>query len=160
MSALRALKSILKHTAGFTRNDSVQEFAKSHPLITAGLAVPAAGFLSEEVASPISEGFIEGSGGLGGLLGPDSDRLFENEQAAMQRVALDRMRSARIQDMVERNVAAIQRMSPHLYDQILAGRILPQGAVVLGGSPRSDLLEELAYNMGTSSTPDDFAELL
>ena len=160
MSTLRVLKSILKHTAGFARNDSVQEFAKSHPLITAGLVVPATQFLTQDVASPIVGGISEATGGFGGLLGPDSERLFDSQMESMQGVAVDRMRSARIQDMVERNIAAIKRMSPHLHDQILAGRILPQGAVVLGGNPRTDLLEELAYNMGTSSTPDEFSQLL
>jgi hypothetical protein len=45
------------------------------------------------------------------------------------------------------NAAILASTAPHLYNQILAGRRLPKGATVLGGAPRTDLLEELAYRM-------------
>jgi hypothetical protein len=36
---------------------------------------------------------------------------------------------------------------PAIYTAVSAGRKLPQGAVVLGGQPRVDLLQELGRSM-------------
>lgn len=45
---------------------------------------------------------------------------------------------------VTSNLAAV---SPQTFNEVLAGERLPQGAVVLGGQPRVDLLQDLAYNL-------------
>ena len=62
--------------------------------------------------------------------------------------------------------AILASTAPLLYNQILAGRRLPKGASVLGGAPRTDLLEELAYRMSQgqyasgspSNMPTDFID--
>lgn len=51
------------------------------------------------------------------------------------------------EDSIQRNLARIQQYAPELYMQVAAGRRLPQGAVVLGGAPRQDLLNELGRAM-------------
>jgi len=38
-------------------------------------------------------------------------------------------------------------IDPHLYNEVMAGRSLPKDAVVFGGQPRTDLMEELAMGM-------------
>ena len=48
---------------------------------------------------------------------------------------------------IQANLAEVQRQSPFLYNQVAAGRVLPQGAVVLGGRTRQDLLQELGRSM-------------
>lgn len=48
---------------------------------------------------------------------------------------------------IQANLAEVQRQSPFLYNQVAAGRVLPQGAVVLGGQTRQDLLQELGRSM-------------
>ena len=56
-------------------------------------------------------------------------------------------RSMSYQDSIDRNLANVQQYAPDLYMKVAAGRALPQGAVVLGGSPRQDLLQELGRAM-------------
>lgn len=51
------------------------------------------------------------------------------------------------EDSIQRNLRSIQRYAPELYMQVAAGRRLPQGAVVLGGAARQDLLNELGRAM-------------
>lgn len=51
------------------------------------------------------------------------------------------------QDSIQQNLARIQQHAPDLYLSVAAGRRLPTGAVVLGGSPRQDLLNELGRAM-------------
>jgi hypothetical protein len=48
---------------------------------------------------------------------------------------------------IQTNLGQIQRYAPDLYMSVAAGRRLPQGAVVIGGSPRQDLLNELGRAM-------------
>lgn len=48
---------------------------------------------------------------------------------------------------IQDNLMRVQQQSPFLYNQVAAGRVLPQGAVVLGGRTRQDLLQELGRSM-------------
>jgi hypothetical protein len=45
------------------------------------------------------------------------------------------------------NLAQLQAQAPDLYMSVAAGRRLPQGAVVIGGNPRQDLLQQLGMSM-------------
>jgi hypothetical protein len=45
--------------------------------------------------------------------------------------------------------AHLAASNPQKFNEVLAGERLPKDAVVLGGQPRVDLLEELAYNLAT-----------
>jgi hypothetical protein len=48
---------------------------------------------------------------------------------------------------IQQNLANLERSAPDLYATVAAGRRLPQGAVVLGGGKRVDLLQELGRSM-------------
>ena len=65
---------------------------------------------------------------------------------------------------VANNATMLASTAPHLYNQIMAGRRLPQGATVLGGMPRADLLEELAFRMAqgqlSSASPEMPSEFI
>lgn len=50
-------------------------------------------------------------------------------------------------DSIQMNLARVQQNAPDLYMQVAAGRRLPAGAVVLGGTQRQDLLQELGRSM-------------
>ncbi len=67
----------------------------------------------------------------------------------------------RLQRDMATNAARLASANPELYNRVLAGRRLPRGAVVIGGAPRTDLLEELAYRMASGeykpSQPTDLA---
>jgi hypothetical protein len=56
-------------------------------------------------------------------------------------------RSRGLRDSIRKNIQVIAESNPQLYNEIIAGKRLPRGAVVLGGPPRRDLLEEVATMM-------------
>jgi len=45
------------------------------------------------------------------------------------------------------SLSRLASVDPHLYNEVLSGRKLPQGAMVFGGQPRVDLLEQLGMQM-------------
>ena len=84
----------------------------------------------------------------------DRVRLTRQAHAARQmqlRRAEARQKKAQLlQRRMSQSMARLAAADPQLYQQVLTGRQLPQGAVVLGGAPRVDLMEELALRMATS----------
>jgi len=115
-------------------------------------------FVAEEIASPLGKGIWGTSGNpLNRLTGGSPDQLALTNMKKEQSLELQ-MQLASIEQNIKRqqlerstaqNAARLAATAPHLYNQILAGRQLPQGAVVLGGQPRTDLLEQLSYGMAT-----------
>lgn len=55
----------------------------------------------------------------------------------------------------DENARRLAMYAPHLYNQVMAGRKLPKNAVVIGGTPRTDLLEELASSMADGAWGGD-----
>jgi hypothetical protein len=47
----------------------------------------------------------------------------------------------------DENARRLAQFAPHLFNQVMAGRKLPRDAVVVGGQPRMDLLDELSQSM-------------
>ena len=108
-------------------------------------------------------GGLAGLGALAGgaLAGKLIQSRMENSEIEQQRQE-DLRRSAR-QDMlnllgrkehkqalqmsINDNLAELQQKAPDLYMSVAAGRRLPQGAVVIGGVPRQDLLQQLGMSM-------------
>ena len=78
----------------------------------------------------------------------DPEALFKEEQEKRSRLFASQLKKDRLRRQYEQNLAALQMKAPHLYMSAMAGRRLPEGAVVLGGTQRQDLLQELAMNMG------------
>lgn len=54
---------------------------------------------------------------------------------------------ASLQDSINQNLARLQSEAPDIYLRMSAGRVLPQGAIVIGGAPRTDLLNQLGLAM-------------
>lgn len=54
---------------------------------------------------------------------------------------------AHMQSSIDENLAKLQAQAPEIYMKFAAGRVLPQGAVVIGGAPRQDLLQQLGMSM-------------
>lgn len=145
----------------------ISQFATGSTLgsMPAGLGLPMAyfggQFLGEDIAKPLISGVQK--------MGTGSNELRAQTlmQMDMEMAARDQNeRYERIQKETARHAASLAATSPHLYNQILAGRSLPQGAVVLGGTPRTDIMEQLAYGMASgqfneqSSPEDDFLSTL
>ena len=117
-------------------------------------------FLATDVAAPIGRGIFEAMP-FSDLIEKDrEERQIKREKEGQARQLEMNMRSARIEEMVQRNMAVVAQKDPHLFNQVMSGRMLPQGAVVLGGPRRQDLMEELAFAMGDSSTPEEFTSLI
>jgi len=160
MSVLSGIRGLLKSASGFAKKDSVRQFSRDHPLATFGLVAPTAQFLATDVAAPIGRGIFEAMP-FSDLIEKDrEERQIKREREGQARQLEMNMRSARIEEMVQRNMAVVAQKDPHLFNQVMSGRMLPQGAVVLGGPRRQDLMEELAFAMGDSSTPEAFTSLI
>lgn len=72
-----------------------------------------------------------------------------DELQARESNRLRMLRAARLQRNMAVNTARLARLDPHTYNEILAGRRLPRGSVVFGGTPRTDLMELAALKMST-----------
>lgn len=108
-------------------------------------------------------GGLMGLGALAGgaLVGKLIQSRMENSEIEQQRQ--EEARRAARQDMlnllgrkehkqaiqmsINDNLAQLQMKAPDLYMRAAAGRVLPQGAVVIGGTPRQDLLQQLGMSM-------------
>ena len=129
---------------------NLKEFAMN-PLAAAGILAPSAAALGGMVVGPIAKGISDT------LTNAPLNREVSRLEAGMgeyQDDILIKLQKAREREEVERNMMAVQKTAPHLYNQVMAGRRLPQGSVVLGGQPRQDLMEELASHMGSLPDPD------
>lgn len=58
-----------------------------------------------------------------------------------------KMEYEEMQRKMARAAMQLAASDPHLYNEIMAGRQLPKDAVVFGGQPRTDIMEELAMGM-------------
>lgn len=85
---------------------------------------------------------------------------FESRVGAMRESgfssSLGQMRLRRLQETIGINSSRLMTLEPGLAQQIMAGRILPQGAVVIGGQPRVDLLAQVAEAMGSQGFQEQF----
>ena len=110
-------------------------------------------FLSYPLLMGVQEDFREGSVG-----GDPRELLIEEQQRDKAfRDSLDRLKAASMQRQSFVNERLLAQRAPNLYNKILAGRPLPSGAVVIGGAPRRDLMQELANAMsaGAFSNQED-----
>jgi len=85
------------------------------------------------------------------------DRDIQQELRNERIRAAQRIKAQRLQQAISANMTRLAAANPQLYNQLLVGRLLPEGAVVLGGGQRTDFLESVAYQMATGGfgTPTD-----
>ena len=141
MSRMSAIRTLLGPAAKFT---------KENPMM--GLLGGA--FIGKEVAAPIVGSVVDE------LITHKTFRSQQDQIKAVRRTRANQMatqmRNASLQENIRRNQQLLALRDPHLYAQVMAGRHLPQDAVVLGGAPRQDLMEELAQHMRSLPTPGPF----
>ena len=91
------------------------------------------------------------------IMGPTAEDYAMEDQArerAFQH-SLGKLGAASARKQAQLNESILARKAPNLYNKILAGRPLPAGAVVIGGGPRRDLMQELANAMSAGAfTPN------
>ena len=85
------------------------------------------------------------------LSGPKTRDVLDLEQRirTAQR-ARDIEEQARARRAVDNTVNLI-RYAPEVANQVMAGRRLPKGAVMIGGQPRVDLMQQLAEQMSNGA---------
>lgn len=81
------------------------------------------------------------------LSGRDLQEAVRASAIARRDRLLHQAEITRLQNAVSRNVATIRREAPQLYNRLVAGQDLPDNALVFGGTPRRDLIEEAAFRM-------------
>ena len=96
-----------------------------------------------------------GYGVAGGVRSLMQRPLVEQAQEDLRRSSRQQLidqlsntgRRMSLEDSINRNLMRLEAEAPELYMRVASGRRLPQGAVVLGGEKRTDLLEELGRSM-------------
>ena len=138
--------------------------------VKAKVAKKAVGKAVGKVATPknVAIGGL-GVAGLASLLRPSTPRREMDERAvvdAERKLQSERiaklMEQARMEKAIAENQARLAQANPNLYTSVLAGRRVPAGSIVLGGRPRTDLMQELAASMGSGrfERPDPLSELM
>lgn len=103
-----------------------------------------AGFVGSEVLSPMLRGVRELMTGEERNL---QSQMLRLEIEAQQRRRAEEARMQQQMQYVQMNAQRLASFAPDLAQRVLAGRRLTQGAVAIGGRPRTDLLTELASYM-------------
>ena len=119
------------------------KWAMKHPFI-AGPALYLGGKYigADMIAKPMYESFTD-------VDSPYRQMIMESKQRrAEQKLALrTRVQYEDVQRRMAQAAMRLAALDPHLYNEVMAGRSLPKDAVVFGGQPRTDLMEELAMGM-------------
>ena len=141
MSRMSAIKTLLGPAVKYT---------KENPMF----GILGGAYVGHEVASPIIGSLIDEH--ITGASLERQQQQVENLREGNRKRRSRQVRVANIQENIRRNQQLLAMKDPHLYAQVMAGRHLPQDAVVLGGTPRQDLMEELAQHMGSLPSPGPF----
>ena len=112
----------------------------SSPTMALGIGVPTALF-GADIAQGIGSAVKQEATGF--------NKVLDEEMRRRRQEAAQAMRARRLQKAMADNMMRLAAANPQLYNQLLMGRTLPQGAVVIGGGPKSDFLESVAYQMAT-----------
>jgi hypothetical protein len=100
-------------------------------------------FLGREVVDPIEDAITDIS---------PAERLIRQVESRRRQELDSRLRRVQQQESLTKMSMLLQQLAatdPKLYQEVMYGMRLPEGAVVLGGQPRRDLLTELAYAMAS-----------
>jgi hypothetical protein len=157
-AGLKKISGVADKMTGFATGMSSKQlpgFIKSNPQLAIPGMIFGGMFLKDAIYDPIVGSFATNS--------PQEMQQFAAMNADLSYgLKSEQMRAQRLEKEVAKQAASLAAVAPHLYNQILAGRTLPQGAVVLGGSPRTDLMEQLALGMasGEFNQPDSDTSML
>lgn len=134
--------------------------AIKHPVMSglnALTMIPLALSAGKGIVNGLSEA-VTGEDAIGNTSFDTVQRLEEEARRADLRRQMVQENRARV---LAQNTMSLMQNAPDVAAQILAGRRLPRGGVVIGGTPRVDLMQEMAGQMadGSFRRPDPLAEL-
>lgn len=108
-------------------------------------ALEGAGYVKDAVKKGfgVGERFFDGKSALDEFLGEKrQEQAYDDHQ---------RKRAEALQQLKMQNRMRMMQVAPHLAQSLLAGRELPEDAVVIGGKPRVDLLDQVAEGMSAGA---------
>ena len=108
-------------------------------------ALEGAGYVKDAVKKGfgVGEKFFDGKSALDEFLGEKrQEQAYDDHQ---------RKRAEALQQLKMQNRMRMMQVAPHLAQSLLAGRELPEDAVVIGGKPRVDLLDQVAEGMSAGA---------
>lgn len=123
----------------------------SSPTVALGVGLPTA-FMAGDLAQGLGSAVKQEFTGF--------NKILDEQMRQRRAEAAQAMRARRLQKAMADNMMRLAAANPQLYNQLLVGKMLPQGAVVIGGGQKSDFLETVAYQMATGGfgnpqgTPD------
>ena len=97
------------------------------------------------IAAALTKPLVDVAGGRPKGLTLELDKMIQEKRAQISQ----QMKAERLQTAMAENMTRLAASNPQLYNQLLVGRMLPQGAVVIGGGKKTDFLESVAYQMAT-----------
>lgn len=115
------------------------------------------------VGAPVTLALGQGVYGVGEAVVNEftgTNKILDQEIRRRRLEAGRAMKARRLQEAMAQNMMRLAAANPQLYNQLLIGKMLPQGAVVIGGGKSSDFLDSVAYQMATGGfdnpqgTPD------
>ena len=84
------------------------------------------------------------------------DRMLEAQGQVRDYQRYRARKEQELQRLQAVNTQRLATLAPHLFNQIMAGRELPEDAVVIGGQPRTDILQEITRQMSQGAfTPQE-----
>ena len=100
--------------------------------------------LARDIVDPLAKA-LTGTG-----VGQKSlDETLRIQDESEQAMLMENLRQQQVEEMARVNEQRIMQVAPHLANQLLAGRRLPQGAAVFGTQQRTDIFREFARQMAT-----------
>lgn len=138
---------------GQIMRDRYAKAFQEHPVNTS-LGTAVAGLFGASVAVPMIDDLLDK-----GMSQP-FERAIGAEADLAKRGPATMLKMERLQELQALNAARLASLKPALYNQILAGQQLPEGAVVIGGTQREDLLDHVTMKMaqGEYAPPPSMAE--
>ena len=146
-------------TLGPTDPRSAALLGPEDPRLVAGPTPPSRSVMLGRKYGPRALAALAGLGGLAGIANyaygeaervtaEDAFREFRrNQRQQVINQMADQAGRQSLQAAIDSNLRRVAQSDPAMYAQVMAGRRLPQGAVVLGGEQRTDLLQELGRAM-------------
>jgi len=142
--ALRGIGKAFDKTQSIFTGVPFKDMSGVHKAITASPAVWFGGkYIGYDMAAkPMYESITDKKDNYGRMVDDARMRNEQHQLAIRTRAEIDEL-----QRKIARSAMRLAAIDPHLYNEVMAGRSLPKDAVVFGGQPRTDLMEELAMGM-------------
>ena len=137
----------------------------ANPWIGGPAAILGGMFVKDAIIDPMADSLDPGGAWMPwNEAGADTDphrMALREAKLAHEEKRRSLMQQLEIEQFQKKTMRASMRLAaldPHLYNEVMAGRSLPKDAVVFGGQPRQDLMEELSVAMAEGQFQETSAQ--